>query len=117
MAPEVLREDNYNEKADVYSFGVIVFFILSNGQMPDIKLGELMNGIIPEIPSSFEILSAQLIESCWSSDPEERPSFDLICDKLEENEFELFNLSETEKHEIQFFVNKLKEKIPSYSSK
>lgn len=37
MAPEIINEeDHYDEKVDVYSFGVLVFFILSQGKLPKI---------------------------------------------------------------------------------
>ena len=38
MAPELLREEKYDEKVDVYSFGVLLFFIASGGEMPRISI-------------------------------------------------------------------------------
>lgn len=39
IAPEIiLEEDYYDEKVDVYSFSVLVFFIMIRGLIPKIKL-------------------------------------------------------------------------------
>lgn len=39
-APEVIRQDYYTEKADVFSFGVIIFELLSK-EIPYINMGPL----------------------------------------------------------------------------
>ena len=44
MAPEIINEQSYNEKVDVYSFGVIVYFILTNGEMPKKTLTQIGTG-------------------------------------------------------------------------
>mmetsp|Transcript_9718 Transcript_9718/g.18647 ORF Transcript_9718/g.18647 Transcript_9718/m.18647 type:complete len:125 (+) Transcript_9718:864-1238(+) len=33
MAPEVIRNDSYNEKVDIYSFGLLLFFMIT-GRAP-----------------------------------------------------------------------------------
>ena len=39
-APEVIRQDYYTEKADVFSFGVIIFELLSR-EIPYMNMGPL----------------------------------------------------------------------------
>ncbi|KAK8898171.1 hypothetical protein M9Y10_000443 [Tritrichomonas musculus] len=116
MAPEIINEEDYDSKVDVYSFGVIVFFILSGGEMPTIKIRDICLGKKAEIPSSFTRFAKDLINACWEFDPKERPSFSKICEDIERNEFKLLDLNDTEMKEVQLMVKKLKEKIPPYSS-
>lgn len=44
MAPEILNEINYDEKVDVYSFGVLFFFVLNNCDISRIKIGDILRG-------------------------------------------------------------------------
>ncbi|KAG0475161.1 hypothetical protein HPP92_014847 [Vanilla planifolia] len=67
MAPELLsgKTSMVSEKIDVYSFGGIVNSTLR-----------------PQIPSWCDPEWRSLMESCWSTDPTERPSFSEISQKL-----------------------------------
>ena len=38
MAPEVVRREHYNEKVDIYCFGLILYFIFSGKQCLDLDL-------------------------------------------------------------------------------
>ncbi|KAK8876123.1 hypothetical protein M9Y10_006311 [Tritrichomonas musculus] len=116
MSPEVMNEEDYNEKADVYSFGVIVFFILSGGEMPRISIRDICNGQKAEIPTTFTSFSNDLIDSCWNFKPDERPSFNDICEDIEHHEFNLLELTEQERNEVETLIKQHKEKIPPYSS-
>ena len=45
MAPELLQErTDYDEKVDVYAFGVVVFQILMKGEFPRIGIAEVISG-------------------------------------------------------------------------
>ena len=84
MAPELFDEEkNYTEKVDVYSFGVLVYYILSEGKLPKIKLLDFLSGKKPQIPSNFTPLAKELINACWSFQPENRPSFIDILDLID----------------------------------
>lgn len=83
MAPELLNESTkYDDKVDVCSFGVVLFFILSSGKMPKISIIEQGNGKKAQIPSSINKVSRDLINSCWSTLPSDRPSFTDILNKF-----------------------------------
>ena len=86
MAPEIiLRSKNYNEKIDIYSFGVVVYMILTKGQLPDIGLVEVGAGNQAEIPDTISQFSKELIQKCWSFKASDRPSFAEICEMLQNN--------------------------------
>lgn len=57
MAPEIINEEPYDEKVDVYSFGVLVYFIISGGELPNIKIRDVCLGKSADIPSSFPTLA------------------------------------------------------------
>ncbi|XP_044479033.1 serine/threonine-protein kinase CTR1-like [Mangifera indica] len=81
MAPEVLREERSNEKSDVFSFGVILWELVTLQQpwknlTPMQVIGAVaFRGQRLEIPDSVHPALATLIESCWADDPTSRPSF------------------------------------------
>ena len=90
MSPELLQgRKDYDQKVDVYAFGVVVFIILTKGEYPDISIAEVANGKQAPIPSNISSFSSQLIQDCWSSKPNDRPSFSEICDRLKGNEQKL----------------------------
>ncbi|KAK8837206.1 hypothetical protein M9Y10_036633 [Tritrichomonas musculus] len=116
MAPEIINEEDYDEKVDVYSFGVIAYFILSGGEMPKIKIRDICLGKKAEIPSSFTPFAEELINACWNFDPKERPSFKKICNDIELNKFNLLQLTKSEIQQVEDMVKQHKEKIPQYDS-
>ena len=78
-APEVINNDPYNEKADVYSYGILLWEIMS-GDVPfrglnqmQVAMGVVGNGIRPPIPNNCSPKIAKLIKSCWDQDPNKRP--------------------------------------------
>jgi len=81
MAPEVLANRSYDEKADVYSFGIIVWELLSR-ECPyegmtaiQCALAVLNRDKRPEIPKWCPPGLHALIKSCIKKDPSERPTF------------------------------------------
>ena len=115
MAPEIINEeDYYDEKVDVYSFGVLLFFILSDGQLPKIRIADIFKGKKAEIPSSFTELSKNLINDCWNLKSKDRPSFQLILEVIEKNRYNLIQLNKAETKNIESFVKQHKTKIQQY---
>lgn len=86
MAPEVVRYEDYNEKADVYSFALIMFFI-SSGREPFYELGdpELVlqqyvqgNEPRPQVNQCHAKLRG-IISAAWAADAGQRPAaFELL---------------------------------------
>jgi serine/threonine protein kinase len=78
MAPEV-PEGNYDEKADVYSFGLLAYEIITGNIVFDgadsrVFL-KLQTGWRPEIPGNVSIAAKDLIAKCWVRDRQSRPMF------------------------------------------
>jgi len=88
VAPEVLAEEGYTEKADVYSYAIILWELLTR-QIPyagkntmqvvrSVDRGERLS-IPPTCPPDY----AKLINHCWGTDPSVRPSFANVLVTLE----------------------------------
>lgn len=90
MAPELVNcRTDINEKVDVYSFGVLVYLIISEGEFPKIGLADVGNGKKAEIPENFSSFSRNLINKCWSFEAKDRPSFEEIYNIVKGNEMKL----------------------------
>ncbi|KAK8838289.1 hypothetical protein M9Y10_035712 [Tritrichomonas musculus] len=115
MAPEIIDEsDFYDEKVDVYSFGVLAFFVLSGGDMPKIKMSEVLSGKKPSIPSSFSDFAKKMIGDCLNFEAKDRPSFSDIVEQMENNEYMMLPLDSFESNEVKIKVRQHKDKIPQY---
>ncbi|KAG5237112.1 dual specificity protein kinase splA [Salix suchowensis] len=90
MAPEVLRNEPSDEKSDVYSYGVILWE-LATEKIPWDNLNSMqvigavgyMNQQL-EIPKDVDPQWASIIGSCWHSDPQCRPTFQELLEKLKD---------------------------------
>ncbi|XP_039051277.1 uncharacterized protein LOC120192598 isoform X1 [Hibiscus syriacus] len=90
MAPELLsgKSNMVSEKIDVYSFGIVMWELLT-GEEPyaDMHCASIIGGIVndslrPAIPVWCDPEWKALMEQCWASDPADRPSFSEISQKL-----------------------------------
>ncbi|UZO05642.1 uncharacterized protein OCT59_025986 [Rhizophagus irregularis] len=81
VAPEVLRGNSYTQAADIYSFGMIMYFIatgrqpFSNHAHDEVLALDICNGIRPDIndqeaPKCY----IDLMKWCWNSNPDNRPN-------------------------------------------
>eukprot|EP01088_Endostelium_zonatum_P015849 TRINITY_DN4053_c0_g1_i1.p1 TRINITY_DN4053_c0_g1~~TRINITY_DN4053_c0_g1_i1.p1 ORF type:complete len:1808 (-),score=396.61 TRINITY_DN4053_c0_g1_i1:28-5451(-) len=88
LAPEVIRKDSYDEKVDVYAFGVMLWELVSRqdflGEISFLSAIEdaVLNNTRPPIPDwvinnrSLNQPLQKLIKECWDMDPAVRPSFE-----------------------------------------
>ena len=113
-APEMMTDENYDEKVDVYSFGILVFYILNDGKLPEMTYKELMKRNKPTIPSEFNEFAKRLIDECINFDPKDRPSFKTILEELKENQYEIIPLSKSEKQQVKNLVRRHEKLIPNY---
>jgi serine/threonine protein kinase len=91
MAPELLRGESSNtSSSDVYSFGIVIYEIYARkdpyeGEDIDIVCGEVCDPKInkrPLAPATMPPLVASLMHDCLVSNPEDRPTFDEIANRI-----------------------------------
>ncbi|GAA0150768.1 non-receptor serine/threonine protein kinase [Lithospermum erythrorhizon] len=89
MAPEVIEHKPYDHKADVFSFGVVLWELLT-GKLPyeyltplQAAIGVVQKGLRPTIPKNTNVRFAELLERCWQQDPSLRPDFTEIVKVLQ----------------------------------
>ncbi|XP_024542700.1 serine/threonine-protein kinase HT1-like [Selaginella moellendorffii] len=86
MAPEVWSSERYTKKADVYSYGMLIYQLVT-GNVPfedGMDMEQVLRGKRPEIPATCPEFLSQLMRECWSHDAKERPSFSDICERLKQ---------------------------------
>ncbi|XP_062221248.1 integrin-linked protein kinase 1-like [Phragmites australis] len=90
VAPEVMRNEEYDTKVDVFSFALILQEMIE-GCLPyhDKKNGEIEKAHISKErppfrapPKHYAHGLRELIEQCWSENPANRPDFRVIINRL-----------------------------------
>ena len=118
IAPEVLRGKPYTQAADIYSFGMVMYFV-ATGRQPfsdrahdHVLALSICNGIRPEITENeAPQCYIDLMKKCWDSNPENRPNATEIMGLL--RSFNKTNRS----HEIKMQFEKAEEyRIANLSS-
>jgi len=90
MSPEVLKGGMYTEKADVYSFGCIMFELWTGHEIhfkePDLRefATKIIAGYEPELPALIPQGWKNLIKDTMHPVPSKRPSFKTILDILDD---------------------------------
>ncbi|XP_015263141.1 PREDICTED: mitogen-activated protein kinase kinase kinase 10 [Gekko japonicus] len=88
MAPEVIKLSLFSKSSDVWSFGVLLWELLT-GEVPyreidalAVAYGVAMSKLTLPIPSTCPEPFARLLEECWRPDPHARPDFGSILQQL-----------------------------------
>jgi len=80
MAPEIINNQEYDSKVDIYSFGMVMFELCTktvpwlNMTLPQIVLAVAIKGERPQISSSVPTVWRECINTCWKQTPSERPT-------------------------------------------
>ncbi|XP_061559984.1 mitogen-activated protein kinase kinase kinase 7 isoform X2 [Phycodurus eques] len=85
MAPEVFEGSNYSEKCDVFSWGIILWEVVTR-RKPFDEIGgpafrimwAVHNGTRPPLIKNLPKPIENLMTRCWSKDPSQRPSMEEI---------------------------------------
>ncbi|XP_076818975.1 uncharacterized protein LOC143464840 [Clavelina lepadiformis] len=91
MAPEVIKSSTYSKASDVWSYGILLWELLT-GEQPyrgidglAVAYGVAVNKLTLPIPTStpFPQEFTDLLESCWSANSALRPTFRTILTDLQ----------------------------------
>lgn len=85
MAPEVFEGSNYSEKCDVFSWGIILWEVITR-RKPFDEIGgpafrimwAVHRGTRPPLIKNLPKAIESLMTRCWSKDPSQRPSMEEI---------------------------------------
>ncbi|KAJ0986426.1 hypothetical protein J5N97_004782 [Dioscorea zingiberensis] len=92
MAPEMIKHKPYSHKVDVYSFGLLLWEMVT-GTIPYQEMTPIQaafavvdKNLRPVIPEDCPAALGCLIKKCWALQPEKRPEFWQIVKVLEQFE-------------------------------
>ncbi|XP_019647659.1 PREDICTED: mitogen-activated protein kinase kinase kinase 10-like [Branchiostoma belcheri] len=125
MAPEVIKTSTFSKGSDVWSYGVVLWELLT-GEVPykgidglAVAYGVAVNKLTLPIPSTCPAPFSQLLEECWHPDSRARPTFREILVQLENianSDFldtpqeSFHDMQEDWRYEIQQMFNELRMK-------
>ncbi|XP_034546337.1 tyrosine-protein kinase ITK/TSK [Notolabrus celidotus] len=87
-SPEVIRYCKFSSKSDVWSFGVLMWEVFTEGRLP--YENRTNAEVVDSLNAGLRLLKPrlapdavhQLMEWCWKEKPEDRPSFALLLHEL-----------------------------------
>ncbi|EXC19913.1 Serine/threonine-protein kinase HT1 [Morus notabilis] len=88
MAPEVINHQPYDQKADVFSFAIVLWELVT-GKVPYESMTPLQaalgvrQGLRPDLPTNAHPKLLELMQKCWDGTPGNRPSFSDVRTELE----------------------------------
>ncbi len=87
---KVLGASGSTYASDVYSFGIVVWEVLSR-ELPwasvahprEVYIRVVLNELRPDIPVDAPDDMANMVRACWAGEPKARPTFSTIMKRIE----------------------------------
>ncbi|XP_051577086.1 tyrosine-protein kinase Lyn-like isoform X2 [Myxocyprinus asiaticus] len=89
-APEAIFYGSFTIKSDMWSFGVLIYEIVTYGKVPYSGLGNseviarVQRGYRMQCPENCSQELYDIMKMCWKAKPEERPTFEYMRSVLED---------------------------------
>jgi serine/threonine protein kinase len=113
LAPECYN-CTFLQASDVFAFGLILFEILAARPAFPESLNQLQIGYMvavegarPAIPNDVLPPARALIEDCWAADPDDRPTFEEIVERLAEIDFRV--IADVDSAKVAAFVKRIED--------
>lgn len=89
-APEAIHENKFTIKSDVWSFGILLYEIVTFGQMPYPTMTNFQ--VVQQLPKGYRMSCPlncpkylyDIMSECWKDSPADRPTFETLQWKLED---------------------------------
>ena len=104
-APEIINEEEYSCEVDIYSLGMIVYFIIMERKVSENDLAA--RNIFDDFGDEFAVLG-KIFENCINTDKSKRPK---INDLVQHYEISIIQPEEEEEEEIYFYVKKNEDEV------
>ncbi|ELR24201.1 serine/threonine protein kinase [Acanthamoeba castellanii str. Neff] len=88
-APEVIRGDKYDERADVFSFGVVMWQVLTRREpyagrnFMNVSL-DVLEGKRPQLPADCPAELRKVMKKCWHAAADRRPTMERVLAFLDQ---------------------------------
>ncbi|KAG5899920.1 hypothetical protein JTB14_002471 [Gonioctena quinquepunctata] len=122
MAPESLADHIYTTKSDVWSFGILVWELVTLGATPYPGIAVqnlyhlLRQGYRMERPNNCSPALYKIMRSCWNIDPETFHELSKCSEQLLEDKMEYINLSDNAIHNRGYFLSPFENEEPTEDS-
>ncbi|XP_029903282.1 tyrosine-protein kinase SRK2 [Myripristis murdjan] len=89
-APEAIHDNKFTIKSDVWSFGILLYEIMTFGQMPYPTMSNYQ--VVQRVPAGYRMqcpphcpkVMYEIMVECWKENEQERPTFETLQWKLED---------------------------------